>query len=387
MIAGHFNVTSGLAAFTARVTGISVAVLSTSIASGINHTSFSSTSTTAHSKLQHVSVVTVTDRTTVTETSCSVSSTSINTLQTASILPTSSLEDDIVKGIVPVTSSVPKTTSTSAVKPPGTTSLSSALGDQLLSQSTVVMITKTAWTTTWTSITAQPDAPASSPVKASHSSADKDSIGGKPQQPIDQVYAKPTPSSTITSIKSVAPVLTKSTTSCTSNGTASLEVAGKTPTNLGITSMMPTVHTALPVFGTAGIRTNTASRSPHPTPRIPIIPNIPFGHPPLFSNGSLVRNHTTLSSYHEKPTVHPGTASISTHPVSGSSTSKQAAKCTTTFPHVPTQSCTSTRYAHTKTITVDCYGCVGEQAQITKQAYHERKVRFSSIHERSNFLS
>jgi hypothetical protein len=373
-IAGLFNATSGLDAFTAPVTGVSVAILSSSTGSGINHTSFSSTSTSTLKNPSLVSIVTVTDRTTVTETNCSASSTAIS-LDAASTLPTSSIEENVVKSTVPAIYSVPKSTLAPAVNITGTASLSSALVNEQILQSTVVIITKTAWTATWTSVTVQ----VSRSTKGSHSSVDKDSIDGNPQQPIDQLYAKPIPSPTITSIKPQTPILTKPTTSCTSNGTASLGVAGNTSTTLQVTSPLPTVHTGLPVFGTAGTKIPKVSQSPHHTSKLPIIPNLPFGHPPAFFNGTIVRNHTTLSFYHEKPTVHPGAASVSTHHVSGHSASHQAAKCTTTFQRSPTQACTSTRYAHTKTIAVDCYGCVGEQAQVTKEEYHEGKVRIVSI--------
>jgi hypothetical protein len=175
------------------------------------------------------------------------------------------------------------------------------------------------------------------------------------------------------------PVLTEPTTSCTSNGTASLGLVGKTTTGVEVSISRPTVHTGLPIFGTAGTRLPKVTQSLHPIPKIPIIPNLPFGHPPSFSNHTIVRNHTTLSFYHEEPTSHPGTASSPKHHVSASSTIHPAAKCTTTFLHSPTQPCTSTVYVHTKTIAVDCYGCVGEKAQATKETHHEGKVRISSI--------
>lgn len=366
MIAGYFNATSGLAVFTAPVTGISVVGLPALTGSSTaKNTSTMTSSTPTVSKPHRVSVVTVTDRTTVTETSCSTDPTSTKSLETVSTLPTSLIVDDIVKSMVPATPNVPKATSVSAVKNPGTRLLPSAFGNEQTSQ-TVLMITKTAWTTTWTSVTAQPSVPVSSSVKGVHSSVHENPIDGKSQQPIDQAYAKPVPPPT------TAPAMT--TTSCTSNGTNFLGLAGKTSAYLEVTSPLPTIHTGLPVFGTAGTKSPKVSQSSHPVPKIPMIPNLPIGHPPLFSNGTLVRNHTTSTFYHEKPTVHPGAASVSKHHVPGSSTSHQAAKCTTTFKHAPTQACTSTSYVHTKTIAVDCYGCVGEQAQVTDKAYHEGKV-------------
>jgi hypothetical protein len=89
-----------------------------------------------------------------------------------------------------------------------------------------------------------------------------------------------------------------------------------------------------------------------------------------------------VSSYHEKLTIHQGAVSISKGHITtakASSTSHPVAKCTTTFLHSPTQDCTSTSYVHTKTIAVDCYGCVGEQAQAIRKADLEAKVRTLSI--------
>jgi hypothetical protein len=377
MLASIFNTTSGTTAVTPPVPGGSVSFLPFSTGAGsINHTSFSSTLASNLSKYQHISTVTVTDRTTVTETSCSDSSTSISSLEAASTLPTSLIEDDVVKSMVPAISSVPETTLAPAVNTPANAALSP---NQQSSESTVVMITQTAWTTTWTSVTAQPAIPISSSAKESHSSAHQD-----PQQPIDQAFAKPiTPPETTTALIQT-PVLTEPTTSCTSNGTICLGFAGKTATGVEVSISHPTVHTALPIFGT-GTKIPKVTQSLHPAPRIPIIPNLPFGHPPSFSNHTVVRNHTTVSFYHENPTVHPGTASITKHhgaTLKASSTIHPAAKCTTTFSHSPTQPCTSTSYAHTKTIAVDCYGCVGEQAQIIGKAGHEGKVRISFTTER-----
>lgn len=374
IIAGLFNSTPGINAVTAPLPGGSMSILpfSTGSAAVHNNTSFSSTSTSTLEKPFPVPIVTVTERTTVTETSCSDSPTSISSLKSVSISPSSLIEDDGLRSMVPTSSGVPKPTLIPAINTPGTAALSSS---QQTTTSTVFMITQTAWTTTWTSVTAPPVAPISTPAKASHSSGGEGSIDGKPQQPIDQAYAKPFPLPTTTLMVAHSPVLTNSTTSCTSNGT----------TSLAVSISRPTVHTGLPVFGTAGTRIPKVTQSLHPVPKIPIIPNLPFGHPPSFSNHTVVRNHTTVSFYHENPTVHPGTASITKHhgaTLKASSTIHPAAKCTTTFSHSPTQPCTSTSYAHTKTIAVDCYGCVGEQAQIIRKAGHEGKVRISFTTER-----
>jgi hypothetical protein len=367
MIAGLFNSTLGTNALTLPVTGGPMSILPISTVSGtIQNTSVSSSSTSIQEKPFPLSIVTVTDKTTVTETSCSDSLTPINSLKTASTSPTSAFEDDVVDSTVPAITYAPKTTLVHTSKLSGTTALSPALQNDQTSQPTVVMITKTAWTTTWTSVTAQPGVPFSSTAKESHSSAHRDS-----QQPIDQAYAKPIPSPVTTPMMPQTPVLANSTNSCTSNGTSSPAVSKPSPT----------VHTALPIFGTAGTKSIKTFQSPHPTPKIPIIPNLPFGHPPLFSKGTVVWNQTTLSFYHEKPTIHPGAASISKAHVTtakASSTSHPERKCTTTFVHSPTQPCTITSYAYTKTIAVDCYGCVGEQAQATGQVDHEAKVRVLS---------
>jgi hypothetical protein len=380
VIAGLFNSTPGINAITPPVPGGSMVSLLIPTGSSTAHNTTSMTSSTSTLEKPHaVSIVTITDRTTVTETSCSASSTPINSLKTPSTLPTSSIDEDVVGGTLPVTPGVSKTTLVPPVNTPAIPALSS---DYQASQPTVVMITKTAWSTTWTSVTAQPTISISSPAKESHFSASKDLVNGRPQQPIDQAYAKPVPSPVTTPMMPQTPVLINSTTSCTSNGTTSLGLASKTSTGVELSISRPTVHTALPIFGTAGTQPIKTSQFLHPTPRTPVVPSLPLGHPLLFSNGTVVRNHTTVSFYHEKPTIHPGAVSISKGHITtaeASSTSHPVAKCTTTFLHSPTQDCTSTSYVHTKTIAVDCYGCVGEQAQAIRKADLEAKVRTLSI--------
>ena len=375
MIAGYSNATSNTDTITSPVPGGSMSTLPLSTGSStIHNTSIFSSSNSTLEKPHVVSIVTVTDRTTVTETSCSDSWTPLKSLESASALPTSLVTGNIVKS---KTSMMPSVSTSALIPVVNTPAIAALLSDRQTSQSAVIIITKTAWTTTWTSITAQPAVPISSSAKQSHSSAHKD-----PQQPIDQASAKPMSPPMTTAALPQTPVLTEPTTLCTSNGTVSLGLAGKTSTSIEVSISRPTVHTGLPIFGTAGTRLPKVTQSLHPLPKIPIIPNLPFGHPPSLSNHTIVRNHTTLSFYHEKPTIYLGTASSSKHHVSASSTIHPAAKCTTTFLHSPTQPCTGTVYAHTKTITVDCYGCVGEQAQATKETHHEGKVRISSIPKR-----
>jgi len=373
LVAGHFNATSGVIHYTAPVTGVSVAILPSSTGSGTVRNISSSTSTSGLGKTHHVSIVTVTARTTVTETSCSVSSLLTGsfkiTQKSLSALSTALPIGDVVKSILPITSNMHKTNLGPVSNIPESTVSSPALNNAETSKPVVAMVTKTVFTTTWTSVVGKTVTQVPLAAKPSDSSA----IDDKPQQPIDQASGKPVFPPKITFAVPIG-VLTKPTTSCTSNSTASPGIAGTPSGGLQVSRPLPTVHTGMPVVGA------TESSPSHPTPRIPVVPNLPFGHPPLFSNETIVRSHTTLSFYHEKPTVHPGTASVlaslSRHHVSRPSTTHQAAKCTTTFHNLPTHPCTSTHYVHTKTIAVDCYDCVGEQAHAPKPAYHEGKVRF-----------
>jgi hypothetical protein len=87
-----------------------MSILPISTVSGIIHnTSFSSTSTSILEKPLLVSVVTVTDKTTVTETSCSDSSTLINSFESASLIPTSLIADNVVNSKTSMKPSVPTT--------------------------------------------------------------------------------------------------------------------------------------------------------------------------------------------------------------------------------------------------------------------------------------
>jgi hypothetical protein len=100
--------------------------------------------------------------------SCSGSSTLINSFESASLIPTSLIADNVVNSKTSMKPSVP----TTALVPAGNTPAIAALSpDQHISQSSVVIITKTAWSTTWTSITAEPDTAFTIPAKASDSSA------------------------------------------------------------------------------------------------------------------------------------------------------------------------------------------------------------------------
>jgi hypothetical protein len=119
VIAGLFNSTPGINAVTPPVPGGSMVSLLIPTGSSTAHNTTSMTSSTSTLEKPHaVSIVTITDRTTVTETSCSASSTPINSLKTPSTLPTSSIDEDVVGGTLPVTPGVSKTTLVPPVNTP-----------------------------------------------------------------------------------------------------------------------------------------------------------------------------------------------------------------------------------------------------------------------------
>jgi hypothetical protein len=103
---------------------------------------------------------------------------------------------------------------------------------------------------------------------------------------------------------------------------------------------------------------------------------------------SIDQTHTHISQYHTSSKTH----QHKDHPASGAitapvvhtghpnnkphySTTKHPAntQCTTTFHRTPTQACTETHYASTTTLPVNCFGCVGEHA-LPSKGYDENSI-------------
>lgn len=213
-------------------------------------------------------------------------------------------------------------------------------------------------------------------------------VDDQPQAPIDQTYGLPTALPMTASIPSAASAIEpnaqsvpvpKPTISCSKSSTTTLP-------DVHFSNPPITIQTTLPTagLGTAPLNTLQPSKpTSHPAPTIPMIPSLPYGHPPSLSGSPNYHNQTDTLSHGTNPTHYATAASafltnphLHTRRPTSTSTRGKHTQCTTTFPHAPTRACTTTHYASTTTLPVNCHGCAGEQAKVLP-AYNENDVSSS----------
>lgn len=300
------------------------------------------------------STVTVTRRTTVTESICS----------TSAVPMVSAKPDSEPTNTRPDTAAVSDVSMASSSLVTGAESPQIAQSIQMPGP-VVFVSTHTEWSTTWHFVTTTVDTEVtvstSNPAGENGDAPGNPNVDDQPQAPIDQTYGVTTAVPMTTSIPSAASVVepnvqsvsvSKPTTSCSKSSTTTLpEVHFSNPPI--------TIQTTLPTAGLGTAPFNTLQPSEptsHPASTIPVIPSLPYGHPPSLSGSPNYHNHTNTLSHGTKPTHHATAAPASltnphlhTRRPTSTSTHSKHPQCTTTFPHAPTRACTTTHYASTTT--------------------------------------
>ncbi|KAM0717085.1 hypothetical protein Q7P37_006937 [Cladosporium fusiforme] len=130
----------------------------------------------------------------------------------------------------------------------------------------------------------------------------------------------------------------------TSSPVVGISQQGAHPTSTSKPTCTTSNHTTSSGVNPASVSTIPSSPL---LPTAPMHPSFPYGHPPAVSITRTFTNTTSPASQSQH------------HPTSPSS----SPKCTTTFSPLPTNPCATTYYDATRTLSVDCLGCVGEHAK------------------------